>query len=144
MDGKEPLMIDVMTKTICYVKRQIMYFFYMILKYIRLKSNKASQLGKTLFIVSGRANPTSVEGKKMIEFLYKIKEIVNNDKDAHNYMKIIYVPNYGVTWCERFVSSCDLSQHISMPGSEVNFHYNSTAERHFNHEVHYERRVDSG
>lgn len=33
-------------------------------------------------------------------------------------MRVVFVPNYGVSLCELFVSSCDLSQHISTPGSE--------------------------
>lgn len=55
----------------------------------------------------------------MIEFIYNVKELINNDAEASKFMKILYMPNYGVSLCEKFVASCDLSQHISVPGSEV-------------------------
>lgn len=33
-------------------------------------------------------------------------------------MKIIFVPNFTVATCEKFVSAADVSQHISTPGTE--------------------------
>lgn len=79
------------------------------MKYLRLKDNPRSCLGKTIFILSGRAPPHSLEGKEIIKFIFKVMNIVNNDEKADKFMKVIFEPNYGVSTCELFVSACDLS-----------------------------------
>ena len=84
-----------------------------------MRENPRTCLGKTLYIFSGRSPPHSKDGKSIIQFIFKVMEIVNNDPLADPFMKIIYEPNYGVTTCEMFVSACDLSQHIPTPGTEV-------------------------
>lgn len=119
-------MIDVMAKRISSSKRQIMYLFYILLKYIRLKelwakgavSNVPFLQGKTLFIVSGRAPHSSFEGKKVIEAIYKVMKIVNEDPQTRDHMRLIFVPNFNVAICEQFVAAADLSQHITTPGQE--------------------------
>ena len=118
-NDREEILIDVMAKTIGPVKRQVMYLFYILMKYLRLRENPRSSLGKTLFIFSGRAPPHSKEGKAIIHFIFKVKDIINNDPLADPYMKIVFEPNYGVSTCEIFVAACDLSQHIPTPGTEV-------------------------
>ncbi len=55
----------------------------------------------------------------MIEFIYNIKKLINNDPAVQNYMKVVFVPNFSVAVCERFVGAADISQHISTPGTEV-------------------------
>ena len=66
--------------------------------------------------------------------------IVNNDELADKFMKVVYVPNYGVSVCEKFVSACDLSQHISTPGTEVKtlIILLNIAKWNFKYEVYYE------
>lgn len=119
--GKEDLMIDVMAKKITGSKRQILYIFYILLRYLRIKENPKSQssLGKVIYILSGRSSPQLKEDKKGIELIYKVMDLINNDQSANGFMKVIFVPNFSVAVCELFVSAADLSQHISTPGTEV-------------------------
>lgn len=71
--------------------------------------------------------------------------IVNNDEKADKFMKVVYVANYGVSICELFVSACDLSQHISTPGSEVILLVTIyLAKWNFQHEIYNEWWFDSG
>ena len=53
-------MIDVMAKRVSTSKRQILYLFYILLRFIRIKENPkaGTQLGKILYIISGRAPHT--------------------------------------------------------------------------------------
>ena len=91
-----------MAKRISATKRQILYLFYIILRYLRIKENPKSQgiVGKVLYIISGRAPHASFEGKKIIEAIYKIINLVNEDPQAKNYMRVIFLPNFNVALCE--------------------------------------------
>jgi hypothetical protein len=141
-------MIDVLAKRVATSKRQILYLFYIILRYIRIKENPKSQgnVGKVLYLISGRAPHSNFEGKKIIEAVYKVMKIVNNDPDMKPYMKIVFIPNFNVYICEQLVAAADLSQHISTPGAEVIKHLSNisnVALRNIKHEVHNEWWITS-
>lgn len=115
-NGNEDIMIDVMAKRISSSKRQILYLFYILLKYIRLKESAKGSTpltpaneGKILFIVSGRAPHSSFEGKKVIEAIYKVMKIVNEDPQTKDHLRLIFVPNFNVALCEQLVAAADLS-----------------------------------
>lgn len=107
----EEIMIDIMAKRISTSKRQILYLFYIILRYLKIKENPRSlgNTGKILYIMSGRAPHTHLEGKKIIEAIYKLKKIINPDPVAQNFMKLLFVPNFNVAMCELYVAAGDLS-----------------------------------
>ncbi len=65
--------------------------------------------GKVLYILSGRAPHSHLEGKKIIEAIYKLKKIINPDPAAQNFMKLLFVPNFNVATCELYVAAGDLS-----------------------------------
>ena len=109
-----------MAKRVTTTKRQIMFFFYILLRYIKLKESQRSEgpVGKILYLLSGRAAHSHFEGKKVIEAFYKLARIVNCDAELHRSMKLVFIPNFNVSTCETLVTAADLSQHISTPGSE--------------------------
>jgi glycogen phosphorylase len=113
-------MINVMAKRVTTTKRQILYLFYIIHRFIKIKEDARSQgvVGKVLYIVSGRAPHSHLEGKKIIEAVYKVMKMVNSDSDAQNFLKVLFAPSFNVALCELFVAAADLSQHISTPGTE--------------------------
>ena len=59
-DKQEKLMIDCMTKGIFSNKRQLLYIFQILSRYIKKKENPKlySQDGKVIYIISGRTSPT--------------------------------------------------------------------------------------
>ncbi len=77
-------MINIMAKRIATTKRQILYLFYIIHRFIKIKENLRSQgpVGKVIYMVSGRAAHSHLEGKKIIEAVYKIMRVINKDPVA--------------------------------------------------------------
>lgn len=67
-EGKEDIMIDILAKRVSASKRYILYLFYILLRYLKIKENPKSQgpIGKVLYIISGRSSHNSKEDKKMI------------------------------------------------------------------------------
>ena len=114
-------MIDVMAKRVSTTKRQILYFFYILLRYLKIKESSyrsEGATGKVLYLVSGRAPHSHFEGKKVIEAFYKLAHLINSEPSVHNYMKLVFIPNFNVSTCELLVTAADVSQHISTPGTE--------------------------
>jgi glycogen phosphorylase len=116
-------MIDVFAKRVTPSKRQILYLFYLIHRYLLIKDTKAHHrtqgaTGKVLHIVSGRAPHSHFEGKKIIQAFYSLAALINHDPALEPYMKIVFIPNFNVHTCELLVTAADTSQHISTPGSE--------------------------
>jgi starch phosphorylase len=137
-------MIDIFAKKVSSNKRQILYLFYILLQYLRIKDG-SKPAGRILYVVSGRAPHSSLEGKKVIEALYRVMKLVNDDVACGPWIKMVFMPNFSVALCEMFVSAADTSQHISTPGTEVSDTLMTRlAFRDIKHEVHYERRIDSG
>ena len=81
----------------------------------------------------------------MIEFINTVINIINTDQSVEKFMKVIFVPNFTVALCEKFVSAADLSQHISTPGTEVRptFIYLILAIWNIKYEIHDEWRAYS-
>lgn len=111
-------MINVMAKRIQDKKRQIMVLFYILLRFIRIKENPklAEQGGKQLYLFAGRASPVSTGNKNVLQFLFKVRNIIAADPIVSKCMQIVFIPNYGIAVLEKLVASADISIHITTPG----------------------------
>lgn len=58
-------------------------------------------------------------GKQVIEFGLSLSKIINNDREVSKCMKLVYVPNYNVSVAEVLIPGMDLSEHISLVGTEA-------------------------
>ena len=95
-------MIDIFAKRVAPAKRHIMYLFHLIKKYMQIKENPTlfRPEHKTLHIISGRAPHSSLEGKKIIEAIYKVMKLINEDPQAKTHMRLAFIPNFNVALCE--------------------------------------------
>ena len=115
-------LFDVLVKRIHEYKRQLMYCLHVLHRYLSIK--KASKEEKQLFvprafIMGGKAAPGYHLAKKIIKLAFSIADLVNNDKDTAAYLKFVYLPNYCVSMAELLVPAADLSEHISVAGTEA-------------------------
>ncbi len=109
---------DIQVKRLHEYKRQQMNALYIIHKYLEIKrGNKPST--PVTFIFGAKAAPAYVIAKDIIHLLLVLSEIVNNDSEVSPYMKVVMVENYNVSYAEKLIPACDISEQISLASKEA-------------------------
>ena len=109
---------DIQVKRLHEYKRQQMNALYIIHKYLEIKSGKKPETPLT-FIFGAKAAPAYVIARDIIHLLLVLQEIVNNDPDVSPYMTVLMVENYNVSYAERIIPACDVSEQISLASKEA-------------------------
>ena len=91
---------------------------YIIHKYLEIKGGKKPSTPIT-FIFGAKAAPAYVIAQDIIHLLLCLEEIVNNDPDVKDYMKVVMVENYNVSYAEKLIPACDISEQISLASKEA-------------------------
>lgn len=109
---------DIQIKRLHEYKRQQMNALYIIHKYLEIKGGKKPATPVT-FIFGAKAAPAYVIAQDIIHLLLCLQEIVNNDPDVKDYMKVVMVENYNVSYAEKLIPACDISEQISLASKEA-------------------------
>ncbi len=109
---------DIQIKRMHEYKRQQMNALYIIHKYLEIKAGKKPTTPLT-FIFGAKAAPAYVIAQDIIHLILVLQEIVNNDPDVSPYMKVLMVENYNVTYAQRLIPACDISEQISLASKEA-------------------------
>ncbi|MEG1462231.1 glycogen/starch/alpha-glucan phosphorylase [Anaerorhabdus sp.] len=99
-------------------KRQQMNALYIINKYLDIKNGILPKRPIT-FIFGAKAAPAYITAKNIIHLLLCLQELINNDPEVSPYMKVIMVENYNVTYAEKLIPACDISEQISLASKEA-------------------------
>ena len=109
---------DIQVKRLHEYKRQQMNALYIIHKYLEIKGGKKPARPLT-FIFGAKAAPAYVIARDIIHLILVLQEIINNDPDVNQYMKVVMVENYNVSYAERLIPACDVSEQISLASKEA-------------------------
>ncbi len=109
---------DIQIKRLHEYKRQQMNALYIIHKYLEIKAGKKPSTPIT-FIFGAKAAPAYIIAQDIIHLLLCLQEIVNNDPDVNQYMKVVMVENYNVSYAEKLIPACDISEQISLASKEA-------------------------
>ena len=109
---------DIQAKRLHEYKRQQMNALYIIHKYLEIKGGKKPSRPVT-FIFGAKAAPAYVIAQDIIHLILVLQEIVNNDPDVNKYMKVVMLENYNVSYAEKLIPACDISEQISLASKEA-------------------------
>lgn len=109
---------DIQVKRLHEYKRQQMNALYIIHKYLEIKKGRKPATPMT-FIFGAKAAPAYVIAQDIIHLLLVLAEIINNDTDVSPYMKLVMVENYNVSYAEKLIPACDVSEQISLASKEA-------------------------
>ncbi len=112
-------MFDVQIKRFHEYKRQLLNVFHLITIYNRIKDNPSTDIVPRTVIFGGKAAPAYFMAKLIIKLINSVADVVNNDPDIKEKLKIIFIRNYSVSLAEKIIPASDLSEQISMAGLEA-------------------------
>ncbi|WP_027720278.1 glycogen/starch/alpha-glucan phosphorylase [Maridesulfovibrio zosterae] len=110
---------DVQVKRIHEYKRQVLNLLHAITLYCRLKKDPASVAVPRVKIFAGKAAPGYLLAKKIIKLINSVGAVVNSDPAVNHKLRIAFMPDYRVSQAERIIPATDLSEQISLAGTEA-------------------------
>ena len=109
---------DIQVKRLHEYKRQQMNALYIIHKYLEIKSGKLPVRPITC-IFGAKAAPAYTIAKDIIHLILVMQDIIAKDKDVSPYLQVVMVENYNVTYAEKLIPACDISEQISLASKEA-------------------------
>ncbi len=112
-------LFDVQAKRIHEYKRQLLNALNIIHQYFSIVQDKKIPACPRTYILAGKAAPSYDTAKLIIKLFNNLAEIINVDKEASKYMKVVFIPDYKVSVAEKIFPAADLSEQISTAGFEA-------------------------
>ena len=109
---------DIQAKRLHEYKRQQMNVLYIIHKYLEIKKGIYPSHPVT-FIFGAKAAPAYVIAQDIIHLILVMQNIINNDPVASKYIRVVMVENYNVSYAEKIIPACDISEQISLASKEA-------------------------
>lgn len=112
-------LFDVQVKRIHEYKRQLLNLLHVVTRYQAILADPQADWVPRTVIFAGKAASSYAMAKQIIRLINDVAAVINTDVRIGHRLKVVFVPNYGVSIAERIMPGADLSQQISTAGTEA-------------------------
>ncbi len=110
---------DMQVKRLHEYKRQHLNVLNIISEYLFIKNNPNAPFTPKTYIFGAKAAPGYLFAKQIIQMIYKLSTVLENDPQVRDKIKILFLEDYRVTMAELMIPSADISEQISLASTEA-------------------------
>ncbi|KMQ52482.1 Glycogen phosphorylase [Chitinispirillum alkaliphilum] len=119
----DTMLFDVHVKSVHTGRRQDLHILHILHRYLRAKAGEEITTPRA-YVFAGKASPSDFLAKQIIHLINITAELINNDPQVSDVMKVVFIPDFGMSWAEQIVPATDLSEQISSPEYEASGTFN--------------------
>ena len=112
-------LFDVQIKRIHEYKRQLLNLLHVVARYQAIVAQPELDWVPRTVIIAGKAASAYHAAKLIIQLALDVARVVNGDPRVGDRLKLVFLPNYGVSLAESILPAADLSEQISTAGTEA-------------------------
>ena len=112
-------LFDVQVKRIHEYKRQMLNVLHIIARYNEMLAHPEKDWQPRVFILAGKAASAYYAAKQTIRLINDVANVINNDERLKGRLKVVFIPNYSVSLAQLIIPAADISEQISLPGTEA-------------------------
>ncbi len=110
---------DVQVKRLHEYKRQLLLTLYIIVLFDRLIHQPDLDIQPRTFLFAAKAAPGYHMAKLIIRLIHGIAEVVNAHPVISRKIKVVFLPDYSVSLAEKIIPAANVSEQISLAGTEA-------------------------
>ena len=110
---------DIQIKRLHEYKRQLLNAFSILWIYYGIKDGSIQDFTPTAFLFGAKSAPGYRRAKAIIKYINEIAKLIGSDPEVRDLMQVHFVTNYNVSYAEKLVAACDISEQISTAGTEA-------------------------